>query len=757
MAVEASWQTVLQNACKLWLRLDRGRGDPSAGPDLIYALDTNVLLFFENPGKHHRFASLLGLLDGNKEDQRKILERRAYILSEEILHRCQDRTCVWLPGHDEEFLSVYSTLKRKATARVSETIDRGDGWWKEKLEALSGARGDAAIEMFQKSDELISALLGEVAGEVEELRRLNFFIDKTDLQPAEKVLSEAGVPNVEEERIQDHADAWFGALRKHKSTRRASHLLAWDASALAYLAWINQVFRRQSNRKRIVLLTFDDTIQSLTVSGGDFSGHEDQIRDPRQFVSTLRFSEAEDSPRFDVSRWLRVFLSPLSKGGDIDQRQVAKIAYLGDEKKLSRYGVFFQARHGERLEEMKEEWEKFARDSVLVHSMTSNPMFEGTASKIRHALRTNNFDTLRTAIFRHASRTLMDLSSTSAVAGLYIRVREREQPENHGRNLKTLSRLPFVLRFPTGVTPTAKEIYGQINEAVRASNIDKIKLVEEGVVHSYAAHLIYGMFFAAARDWGATLNLAESAKIIARARAYEDEEVTGGEGELLGEEAEFMRAVALRHTAKKPDDIHEARRALDNFHDLWMEVHDESDIRYESESIALDLFELHARKYGQDVWSETRGLPDIEDVIENLISLYDRIEHSDEEPIIKVPLQKQVLTNVLISALLEWLNGEDEQANSNNEILIATRTALKELRSIMNTINNSSGEISLYKSRFVENIMQVLEWVYGDVSYREEFSNRVLAACKELESERGIFYDEKRFREVYYKVMSFGK
>jgi len=744
-----TWPEVIRDACWLWLQVTAGEQDDrlqAEGQHLIYAIDATVAALYAEPLRSAERVHLLGFLE------EETLPDLAYTLGHICLRRAEQAGgFVLLPGHDEEFLRVFSAVQRILRTRLG---DRQPSSIAKLLEEKHASRETEKLRRrITENDppegaEFIAAefriLYGILRDERFELPRWYDFISRSSLRASADPGLELPDPMPAEKQIIWARDRWFDAIRTVKSRRRAALRIEDDAQALATLGWLNTELERRNDARRVVLLTLDQSLQLAALANPTFPGAK-AIRDPRQFTRELpstigSFVEnpGAESASYGVLEWLAVFLSPFSRGGALDPQMIERLVSPEmQERQWRGLGALFQHTHTHsggalRLTNARAEWQRFIRLGInryAVESMQNDPRLR----MIADVLKERDDIGLQAALADYVVRTTSDASVSSLVAGLYISLGRRSPPL---RREHTVYRMPIAIHSE----PSDREMYIRfIDRAVTTKNLDAVRPFEE-FIEKYRAHLYYSVYFAAIGNWEATETLARAALGFVDGTPTEESKQGA-----TGVEVAYVLAVACRHRIRRPEDLSRAEAALQDVEVRRQRAERGQDPRLAVERVALDLLRAFATLLLGPEWEGTLAHRMTKEEMLGCLGEARVYILRDEDRLYKDILTKQILSNILVIGMYEFMAAPMgfHPVCESREFIAATL----ELEQLKERFRRGDGLAQAAQSRYVDILIGFGRWVTGNSTPLDVTALRELIA-KAQRDEPEMPYDREKYRAL---------
>jgi hypothetical protein len=673
----------LRAAAKLRARLDlweRDRAFEAQGGRILYAVDTDVVKLFLDPGGMKRYAAVF---DDEEDPAREVL---AWVLARYIFERLtKTEPLLLIPGHNLELETVIAGIDWNASS-FGDRLQR-------ELQSLSPIlekfRTDGNQEALIQGIEdnalgLVRQLYGGGEGPVAEARRMARLLERERLLHMERYIDErdgwvlpALLDDLEptDRKVLDGLMAeWRVRLKQHKSSQRPEHLIDWDAEALARLQWANS---EAGNTHRLILISGD---RSLHRAARDYEAKTGFpvasrfLREPRTFMAAavrdlLPERTGDGRPRVLESGlidWLDLLFSRFDpdRPGYLKRLRKSVIDLKDGTAAADALTEQFARDNPQWVSRLRGEWSELIKLAAVNAGLVADRDLVARAAEDLPGL---DMDQLRDTIEDHIDDARRDLWVSGMKAGFWSTYRSLVNEQNAGAELP--SRGVPALRFPHSERFDAAKRYARylVRTLRREPPSDEHVSPEqlgEADPSGYSLFLVHALGFAVAARWATTALLAKIAVEIA-------DDLPGSPperptSEIRGTDAAYLQAIALRHCAKRPDDLELARRSLK---DAGWRAGSASDLRMEVEGVALDLAYQHFRLFSpQSIPDKTPSLADCQ---RRLLELYAQLKEEADDTIRDV-LEKRVLTNIFSVLLLRRYkeSAERPEAGANVSALL---------------------------------------------------------------------------------------
>jgi len=266
----------------------------------------------------------------------------------------------------------------------------------------------------------------------------------------------------------------------------------------------------------------------------------------------------------------------------------------------------------------------------------------------------------------------------------------------------------------------------------------------------YASYIALGELFAAEGIWRVAAILANRALSVAERDRPE---------RISGREAAYLRAVALRHSARRAADLAPVGPLLDQAEAAYAQDIKKrpklkaAPCRFKAERLALFLtyhlyhiFHRSGRKGSR--MSVSKNVPPLPDLVEQLEQASREIINSTEKPEVILYIERNLLVNWLMASLL-WIKTED----------IAPGRDVFEERYVALQKNIEQGKDKVPVSFYEEAILRVSSWYLEKTPHDKKARRRSVEEWLDLgavENHCVMPYDLKRFeylRELTLKSL----
>lgn len=392
------------------------------------------------------------------------------------------------------------------------------------------------------------------------------------------------------------------------------------------------------------------------------------IRHPKVFLAAPDFCTAEGMNgektgrvlNLGILRWLDVFLARFKPGlPDYDTR-LREVLGL-DERQGIELAHKFLEKIPDGISTLKQEWKQFVDWVGVEYGLGSD---REPLKKFEEMITEDGLVKARNKVEEQSSRVLHSFWAVTTVAGFW----STHDFEKQQGILDTQQELPKrgvpALRFTLEPAATrTRTLYRTLHYEDITQQTVTIDTLKGEDPSGYTGFLVYALAFGAEGRWKAAIALSELALQIVYSEASIDEILKGHEP-ITGNEAVYLLAWAIRHDAKTASQLHKARLYLEEAQPLKAKAtgSDGTDIRYESESIALDMTYHFFRLFSREVIP--KNTPTLAQCQEKALKLLRKIEkdEDEEEEEIRIIVKKQGMAYLFYALFLRQFK-EKETVN----------------------------------------------------------------------------------------------
>lgn len=670
----------IRDAAELRLRLEPWRTDQEfggQGDGIFYAVDTNIVKLFSDPEEKSEY---IAVFPGDDAYIREIL---AWALGRFIFFRLtKDRPLLIIPPHHQEMDRVFAGIARNAAKERTEVSDIWPRLEKHLQEYKQTNDMDALVSSLKKKPlNLIRFAYGEGKGYTAELARITEllrhdrllhiegYVDRRSGKPWTLPALHDGIDSRNYDTLKKLSKSWSERLgaTTSKSKKQRQFLISDDAEVLARLEWINRELEEIG--KRLVLISGDPSLQRAAAEYYWNNSHTFAdlfIRDPRVFMAAPDFLTAKRMNEGETGKelkpgligWLDVFLARFQPGSSgYDKRLREDVLKLkgpqGDELAHK-----FLEKIPDGISKLKRDWKQFIRWAGVEYGLGSS---QEHLKKLVKIITKHGLSQVREQVDRQVSKVWHDFWKVATETGYWSTDPLEEQPDGvmdkqQVLPLRGVPALRFTLKWADALS---KDLCCTLDHEKIFQDKDSLARLKKEDQSNYTASVIYALAFGAKGRWGVARTLSEFALYIAGHEAHADDLPEGYEP-VTGNEAAYVLAWAIRHNVKSAAQLRTARRYLEEATPRKAKATggDGTDIRYESESIAIDMTYHLFRLFLQE--KIPADLPNLAQCQKRILELLRSLElDKQEKEYISLTVKKQLLVYLFCALLLRQFKDKE--------------------------------------------------------------------------------------------------
>ncbi len=635
---------------------------------MLHAVDTDVVVLYAAPEEVavRTRRRERGYAEVFPDDDRNLSIALGRALADDIFFRVAgDHPLIVLPPMEQEIGAIFSGMVHRAD-REHRTAEEELRKFHRLCEELQSLQDEAAVleRLADEAPGLTRLLRGE-SGPAVSLERLRRLFKHTRIAPLSFVLERGLLPQealqdafappqrfADQVGFNDLKERWFNRLVDTKSKARSRVLIYDDAEMLARLERINR--RLDQEQCRFVLITGDPSIHAAArrYPAGDgkrtFAGL--YLRHPRAYLSEPGVLSPVDpdtasSPDPEFLDWLDTFLGELHTHGHSYLHELGELVEKDQADLAAMAAPVLETRPG-IVDDFVSRWSRYT--SSLSLSQIGQTAGETTGDRRLDEVRGALGEILESVERQLHERVLATWeacfeAATDAGYGLLFHqsIKRAMRPRN-----------PPVLcydRFGKAQAFVQNMLASRSAKRWDASFQADLRALLDEDPSRYTYFLAYAELFAAEGSWHVAAVLAERALEIADNQRLEN---------ISGREAAFMRAVALRHSARHARDLVRVGDCLDQARDRLARDREHCpelegcEIRFAVEQHALHLtyhlFDLFLRQH------PPIAVPALAEVQAGVETMIGQLDTCPTAPFVCRCVERRLLVNLFSIALLRW-------------------------------------------------------------------------------------------------------
>ncbi len=654
------------------------------GGALLHAIDTDIVKLYTNPWvvapntkRRKGYAEIF------PDEDPQIVIALGEALAKFIFHQLSgDLPLVILPPMGEEVDDVFTAVSRDAEQEVVKVLEGFDAFKGLVHQSVSMSDTDPAkaAEMLAEHASQISLFLLGQKGANAELRRFGLLLREARIAPPEYLIDNRMVDDtvlrVALEPPTDLADrlrfrllreAWFDRLRKKKGMPHDTVLIESDAQVLARLEWINSKLILSEAEKgathRVVLITGDHAMyaaaEEVCWGRSEHSFAELFLRHPRAYLAEPGvLAPPEDADQMwpstsvdtQFDQWLDTWLGELNPGTDDFGGSLDKLLNKSERELEEWVAPLIHSRPHIKAK-LTQAWSSYTRNLVLDRQQSSIAI-QLTTARERGVVEeyVKVIEQLKEAIDTRIRETWEDCFSVAAEGG-YSLLSARLNRASSTDDIP--SRTPPMLVFDR-LSATSNFIE-QVLRGFKAGGLtaaqwdEALRQLNKEDSSGYAFFLGLGFFFAADNRWRVSAILASRALAIAERDKPE---------RVSGREAAFLRAVALRHSARSVTDLSAIVKLLDQAEAAYERDRANyaplkaAPCRFNAERLALFItYHLHRTMLKARI---PDSIPSLGSIQGKLVEAIDILRTSEERENVVLSIERSLLTSWYMTVLLRF-------------------------------------------------------------------------------------------------------
>ncbi len=537
------------------------------GGTLLHAVDTDVISFYTAPEKN---AVASGAREGYAqifpEDDTSLAEALGRALVTQLFYHIErQHPLLVLPPMEKEVGAVFAGMtlgadrEQKVATKELGQLRRQAAAWKDE--------GDAQVllDRLRREAPTMFAVLRGTDGASRQIVRLRRLLRDVRIAPLDYALENGDVSDpslraalapatdfADRVRFSDLKEGWFVRLVQTKSESRSRVLIFDDAQVLARVQWVNE--RLDPDRFRLVLITGDSAIheaaRSYRPEQAEHCFADLYLRHPRAYLGepgvldsdgVERGGEEEQRPGSKLLELLDILLAKVDVRGagyraDLDE-------YLAmSELELRERCASVLKTHPNILTEFRDRWGKYTENLKVSYALTCVAEDLSVGLKdLQHDVQAV-MDRIEDELRARIRQTWDAYFEVVTDLGYGLLFQQAIQCGVRARNPPVLSYDTFDQAGTFLKRMLSSRAAGKWDKSYRYD----LEALRQEDPSRYTYFLAFAVLYAAEGVWHIAALLAEKAMDLADAGTYE---------RISGREAAYMRAVALRHAARRVADL----------------------------------------------------------------------------------------------------------------------------------------------------------------------------------------------------------
>ena len=731
---------------------------------LLHDVDTDVVKLYTNPWEEapHTERRKEGYAEVFPGEDKEIVVGLGAALAKCIFHGLNGEIpLLMLPPMGEELRDVFVGVARNAEHEADKMLE-GVNEIRSLVRKASDLDDPEAVKhLATHADQITRFLLGQ-EGYTAELRRFGSLLRNTHIAPPEYLIDQNVIsdplwrtalepPESLADRIRFHTlrEKWFIELRKTKSPSHQNVLTDGDAQMLARLEWINdKLTPTEQGAKamhRLVLITGDQAMHAAAAGvrpwrRSTLSFGELFLRHPKAYLAEpgVLDPSVNSEPQSMVSngdthfdQWLDTWLWKLDPGTDDFEKGLENLLNMSDAQLAHSVASLIEARPNLETE-VRRTWSLYTRNLILERHQ-SPLVIQLAGAKRREAIQEYSelIDRLDSTIAEQIRETWEDCFSIVATGSASSLLLARSKTAN-----KMRSRNPPLLTFHSfDATRTFVEKVlcsfeaGSLNTSEWDEALEQVKKDDNS---GYAFFLGLGELFAADGIWRVAAILANRALAIAkREHPYH----------ISGREAAYLCAVALRHSARRVEDLEPVGPMLDSAESGYKQDREDRQelkagpCRFKAERLALYLTYHLYRVMLRAVIPES--VPTLEQVQTDIEQALSQLRTSQERSNVRLYSERNLLVNWCMTIFLRF---------KEEDIPIPKDSLSKQFQALEVNISKTKDEFR--PSYYVKAILGICRLILAaDATARRSARKELdsLLHPREIDAHSVMRYDFERF------------
>ncbi len=724
----------------------------------LYAVDTNVLIFYANPIDNKEQARTF------MDEKEAILEGLAICLADILffngLVAKDEGALLFPPSLLDEFLNNYqhyALLANLEEDKLSDELDNVD-----EIKHLINKYQSKNIS----KDDLVSYLINHCPNLVRYLHEKNYKGATSIIQRLGRIGSESRLRNMDQHQLIPIIDEKTKIANKKKwnnlkqfirnkekkrktkiSDQRTSKNIDDDITTLSWIASINDELEQQPailSKKRVRLLYISADVYIHEFANELAESKEinfNFLRHPRQYIQFIRHSKkksttdikSKDELLKEFMLPVDVFLQPFNVHGSNYLKNLISFTKCKHDFKIGEaIDALNQVERGVQFEQLNKKRMELLTLSSLSRALTLTEM----ASDLAKEMCENGIDQL---LKKRRDKTFGGVVTTLCNLGLLGYIAEfRELIEEYFQKLNINHKNGYWCRGPVSLRRDKDRIghegfFEQIHSASFEKNwINLFKLISTPKKSPYIRYLVFALVAADAGKWRKAREYCSKALEVTT-----DNKI---------HEALYFLAVALRHDCQNHKDYEEAKTKLKECTKVWEKRYPSRiDLRFNSERLSLETAYFNYKKFSK--WEKIKDnsrepkLLSTWKKLSTLANKIDNLSYSDEQEVICLRIKRQVYSNQCCLFIFDQYIGEEELKNQKQE----GRLAYDNLQKLM------VGK-KFRPSYFIHFLVAFFEWHLAKDADKENLKENALTETLKALKASTIPYEDNKFSH-FQKVL----
>ena len=344
--------------------------------------------------------------------------------------------------------------------------------------------------------------------------------------------------------------------------------------------------------------------------------------------------------------WLDVFLARFEHESSGYDKRLRVVLGL-NEQQGDELAHKFREKIPDGISKLKRDWKQFIRLAGVKYGLGSDRKYLKGLVKI---ITEHGLSQVREEVDRQVLKVWHDFLKGATETAYWSMDKQQVLP------LRGVPALRFTLESADALS---RDLCCTLGHEKILQDRDSLARLNKEDPSNYTASVIYALAFGAKGRWGVARTLSEFALYIAdhEARA---EDLPEGYEPITGNEAAYVLAWAIRHNVKSAAQLRTARRYLEEATPRKAKATggDGTDIRYESESIAIDMTYHLFRLFSQETIS--RDVPTLAQCQKRILELLRSLElDKQEKEYISLTVKKQLLVYLFCALLLRQFKDKE--------------------------------------------------------------------------------------------------